>query len=262
MQMKHLQLTEDLQEKASLYAAGAMSESERKEYAIHLEADGCELCRSEVLELQSVMHAFAMDLPGSDPSPNVKMRLMAQAELSVSMRGLQNRAPGRKFEWVAWLISATATAALVAALIVNSNLRDEVFTLSSRLAKLETQVGEQRTTLTALTSPQVRVVDLAGQGTTPQAKARIFWIESEHRLLFFVSELPQAPNNQTYQLWFVPKVGVPVSASVFNTNPDWSATFEVPVPGDIGELKAAAVTTEPAGGLPQPSGSFVLLGAL
>jgi hypothetical protein len=38
--------------------------------------------------------------------------------------------------------------------------------------------------------------------------------------------------------------------------------FEIPVPANIGELKAAAVTTEPAGGLPQPSGSFVLLGAL
>ena len=37
--------------------------------------------------------------------------------------------------------------------------------------------------------------------------------------------------------------------------------FDIPGPETV-DLKAAAVTTEPAGGLPQPSGGFALLGAL
>jgi anti-sigma-K factor RskA len=260
--MKHLQLTEELQEAASLYAAGAMSESERKDYARHLEADNCETCRVEVLELQAAMHSFAMDLPERTPSPNVKMRLMAQAELSASMRGLQNRPERRGYEWVAWIISAAATAALIVVLMLNSSLRKNVDSLSSRVAELESQMTGQRTTLAALTSPSFRVVDLAGKGSASQAGGRIFWKESEHRWLFYVSALPPASKDRTYQLWFVPKSGLPVSAGIFNTNPDGSATIEIPVPGDIGDLKAAAVTTEPAGGLPQPSGSFVLLGTL
>ena len=90
--MKHLQLTDELQEAASLYAAGAMPEGERKVYLQHLETDECEVCRTEVRALQSALHALALDLPESSPSPAAKMRLMAQAEVSASMRGMQNRA--------------------------------------------------------------------------------------------------------------------------------------------------------------------------
>ena len=50
--MRHDQLTDDLQEQASLYAAGAMTEGERKEFARHLEEDQCPVCLSEVSELQ------------------------------------------------------------------------------------------------------------------------------------------------------------------------------------------------------------------
>lgn len=242
--MKHLELTSELQDTAAIYAAGAMPESERRQYARHLEEDGCDLCRKEVLELQAAMHAFALDLPGHAPSPAVKMRLMAQAELSASMRGLQNRPAPRRFEryeWMAWLVSAASTAALIVVLFLNSNLRD---------------------TVNDIESPHVRVVNLAGQGATPKAAARVFWNESQHRWLVYVSDLPPVAKDRAYQAWFVPRNGAPVSAVVFNTSADGTATLQVPVPGDIGELKAVAVTTEPAGGLPQPTGSFVLLGAL
>jgi len=256
--MKHLQLTEELQEAASLYAAGAISESERKAFAYHLEADGCEICRTEVLDLQAAMHSFAMDLRERSPSPSVKMRLMAQAELTASTKELQKPAR-RGYQWAAWLISAAATTALIAVLVMNSGLRKNVELLSARVAELETQMTGQRATLAALTSPRVRVLNLTGQGAAAQAGGRVFWKEREHRWLVFVSALPPAPNDRTYQLWFVPKNGAPVSASVFNTSADGSATLEIPVPENIGELKATAVTTEPAGGLPQPTGSFVLL---
>jgi hypothetical protein len=49
---------------------------------------------------------------------------------------------------------------------------------------------------------------------------------------------------------------------VFNTEPDGSAVIEANVPPNLNDLMAAAVTTEPAGGLPQPSGPFALLGTL
>jgi hypothetical protein len=76
------------------------------------------VCRAEVLALQSALHALALDLPESSPSAAAKMRLMAQAEVSASMRGMQNREPRRQFEWLAWLISAAATAALIVVLFL------------------------------------------------------------------------------------------------------------------------------------------------
>jgi anti-sigma-K factor RskA len=60
----------------------------------------------------------------------------------------------------------------------------------------------------------------------------------------------------------VPQTGNPVNADVFNTRPDGTYTIEVSVPEQLNALKAAAVTVEPAGGVPQPTGPFALVGAL
>jgi len=134
--------------------------------------------------------------------------------------------------------------------------------MNTRILDLEAQLGQERLMLATLTSSDVRVVDLAGQGATPQAGARIFLDQSARKLYVYVRRLPPAPSGRTYQLWFVPKAGNPVSATVFNTSQQGSSLSEVAVPQDVGDLSAAAVTTEPAGGLPQPSGPYALLGKL
>ena len=106
------------------------------------------------------------------------------------------------------------------------------------------------------------MVDLAGQGTNVQARARIFWNQQQKRWFFYVSGLPPAPSDKIYQLWFVPKSGNPVSAKTFNTGANGATEIEIAVPDEITDLKAAAVTTEPFPGLPQPTGPFALLGAM
>ncbi len=105
-------------------------------------------------------------------------------------------------------------------------------------------------------------MNLAGQGLNVRARGRIFWDQSKKKWFFYVRDLPPLPADKSYQLWFVPVSGNPVSAVVFNTATDGSAEKEIDVPEAVVALKAAAVTTEPAGGLPQPSGPFALLGAL
>src|SRR5574341_272708 len=94
--MKHLQLTDELQEKASIYAAGAMPEDERREYMRHLEEDGCTVCTGEVRELQSTASLFGFSLPLETPSETVKSRLMAQAEAAAQ------RPSARPRPWVVW----------------------------------------------------------------------------------------------------------------------------------------------------------------
>jgi len=261
MNMKHTELTDDLQERASLYAAGAMTDSERMEYARHLEEDQCPVCQAEVKELQSAISYFAFTLPPSSPSPMVKTRLMEQARNSAPIEQ-QFR---RRFSWIQWVSAAAALAAIAVVVVLsrtNRDLRHEADLLRSRVAQLEVQVAGQENTIATLTSAGVRVVDLAGQGASVQASGRIFWDQQQKRWLFSVRNLPPAPADKSYQLWFVPKSGNPISATVFNTAADGSLSVEVSVPNEITELKAAAVTTEPLGGRPQPTGAFALLGAM
>ena len=203
--MRHEQLTDDLQEQASLFAAGAMTESERKEYVRHLEEDQCAVCLSEVNELQSAVSMLAFSTASRSPSPSVQQRLLEQARNVASGKPIRSRSLLRRF-WVDLIASSAAIAAIVVAFAVtraNTELRGLIDVLNSRIAQLEVQ-----------------------------------------------------------QLWFVPVSGNPVSAVVFNTATDGSAEIEIDVPEAVVALKAAAVTTEPAGGLPQPSGPFALPGAL
>ena len=263
--MRHRQLTDDLQEQATLYATGAMTDSERKEFARHLEEDQCAVCISEVKELQSVAAMLAFDTAPAEPSPAVYERLMEQARSVAPPKPPRPRLPFLTRYWLQLVTGTAAIGAIAVTLAVtraNTELRRLNQVLSSRIAQLEVQVAQNASYIAMVSAPDVRVVNLAGQGLNVQASGRIFWDQSKRKWLFSVRDLPQLPADKSYQLWFVPASGNPVSAAVFNTEGDGTTRQQIDVPEGLAALKAAAVTTEPAGGLPQPSGAFALLGAL
>jgi anti-sigma-K factor RskA len=261
--MKHTQLTDDLQEQASLYAAGAMTDGERREYARHLEEDQCEVCQSEVDELQAAMSMLAFTVPQARPSPSVKARLMEQAAMNAPRRAVVEVEP--TFRWFNWITAAIAVASIAVTFFVlrtNNELRRELAEQFEKIARLEDQLTGVRRNIALLTSPSVRLRELAGQGANMQASAKIFWDLQQKRWRVYVSDLPPLPADKSYQLWFVTKSGRKVSAKVFNTDANGAYEVEVPVPDDVVDLQAAAVTTEPFGGVPQPTGSFALLGMM
>jgi len=259
--MKHDELTDELQEQAILYAAGALDEEEREKYKRHLEEDDCTVCRAEVVESESAVQSLTFTLPVQTPSDSVKQRLLARAEAaSFSAR----RSPERvkpAYSWGGWLVAAAALVLLAVLFNLNMGLRGQVQSLNARVVELESRMNAQQTLIASFTS-EGRVVNLAGQGETPQARGRIFWNEADRRWHVFVTNLAPASSNRSYQLWFVPVTGNPVSAQVFNTTADGSAEIDIPLPAGITTLKAAAVTEEPAGGSPLPTGKFVLLGSI
>src|SRR5881296_1407876 len=152
--MRHTQLTEDLQEQATLYAAGAMTDSEREEYARHLEEDQCAVCLSEVNELQAAVSLLAFSTAPATPSPAVRERLMEQARSVAPPRAVPSMPsiPWLRRYWTQLITTGAAIAAIVVA-----------FGLYSRLAQVEVEVKRYQDYVLTVTSPDVRVVDLAGQ---------------------------------------------------------------------------------------------------
>src|ERR1051325_6432551 len=236
--MRHTQLTDDLQEQASLYAAGAMTEPERREYVRHLEEDRCAVCVSEVKELQTAASLLAFASPSASPSPAVRQRLLEQARSVAPAEAVRH---GSFFgrHWLEFVTSAVALSALAAVLIVarsNIELRRLTEVLNSRIAQLQVQIAQNQTYIATLTSADVRVVNLAGQGSNVQANGRIFWDQSRRKWFFYVHDLPQLSADKSYQLWFVPPSGNPVSAAVFNTQSDGSAQQQIDLPEGVTAL--------------------------
>ena len=110
-----------------------------------------------------------------------------------------------------------------------------------------------------LESDDVRMLFLGGKGPQPNARAKVFWSERAKRGVLVAGNLaPLAPDRQ-YQLWvFVD--GKPVDAGVFDADPSGRALFESKDLAAIRTAENFAVTVEPRGGLPQPSGPIVLVG--
>ncbi len=132
----------------------------------------------------------------------------------------------------------------------------EVEGQKEQVAALRGQVAQQRELLAILRSPETQVVTLAGLKPSPTARGRMWWTP-EAGGIFVANALPSAPPGKTYQLWAIAG-GKPVSAGAFDVDPKGTGGLRVkPLPG-IQKVDAFAVTLEPAGGLPHPSGEMYL----
>ena len=130
-------------------------------------------------------------------------------------------------------------------------------------AQLREALARQRGVIEVLTSPGLRVGYLQHAKLGISSQGHVLWNERKKAWLFYAFDLPQPPPGKEYQVWFMTEKEGPISAGVFT--PDQSGTGVVlaaPPAKLFGAIKAAAVTLEPAGGLPKPSGEMYLRGSL
>jgi hypothetical protein len=115
--------------------------------------------------------------------------------------------------------------------------------------------------LQVVDSPRLQMIALGGLKPSPQSRGRVLWSPEKREAIFYAYDLPAAPAGKDYQLWVI-EGGTPRSEGVFPVDSSGRASHvlpEVPAPSGVG---AFAVTLEPAGGVPQPTGEMFLLGAV
>jgi anti-sigma-K factor RskA len=189
----------------------------------------------------------------------VRARLLQRVAADAARREVR---PARRRPF--WPILATASLAAAAALLVYlgvtiGELRQEARGRAEELATLRGEVARQRELVALLGASETRAVALAGQEPSPGASARMWWNETRRAGYFVASGLPAVPAGKTYQLWVLAG-GKPISAGTFPVDPRGEATLRVgPMPA-AAPAEVFAVTLEPAGGLPAPSGPMYLAG--
>ena len=90
------------------------------------------------------------------------------------------------------------------------------------------------------------------------ARARALWSRSRG-LVFTAANLPPAPAGKAYQVWVV-TAQAPISAGLLTPDSSGVGTQYYVTPADIAPPVAVAVTLEPAGGVPAPTGERYLIG--
>jgi Anti-sigma-K factor rskA, C-terminal len=166
-------------------------------------------------------------------------------------------------------VAAAAAAAALALLALRGfdtlererSLRHAAEVALARAEAERTAAQGERERLTALIetvgAPAARAVALAGAEGVPSARGRAFVEPVGHRIVLLVYDLPPPPPGRTYQLWTI-EGGTPVSAGTFATSEAGQARHAIATPAQLGDAIFLAVTVEPAGGVPQPTGPIVM----
>jgi anti-sigma-K factor RskA len=251
------------EEDFDLYALGALEGEEKQAIETHVAT--CASCSEKLAEAQGRMALLGLGATEVRPSPGVKEQLMRQIVGSSTGRGgtfavMPKKQPSMFAGWL-WALVPLAggfAVALVFLALHTLQLDSQIGALQSEVQRENAQIAEDRSVIDMLGAKDTVVVSLAEQKQQPLGTARVLY-NAKRGLLVYNGTLPPPPPDKSYQLWLVPANGAPISAGVFESENGGADRITAKVPeGTV--AKAFAVTLEPRGGKPQPTGPFVLLG--
>ncbi|HEV2245252.1 MAG TPA: anti-sigma factor [Terriglobia bacterium] len=242
------------------YVLGVLDAEENRAIEDHLKA--CPDCARKLEQARGLLALIGMAEPVTPPPARAREQLLAR--LRPHPQAKSRLLAHDYWRWAALgLAAATIALLFVTAGFVRRNhaLDQRIADLRAEAARQEAQMERAVAVLQVLTAPDTLRVTLTAANTRPLPQGQAFY-NPRKGLLFYASHLSPSPNARTYQLWLVPQQGKPISAGIFNPGPQGNA--EVVLPSLPKGVKAAAfaVTIEPAGGVPQPTGPKVLIGAI
>jgi hypothetical protein len=213
-----------------------------------------------------VSAALAIGVPQRTPPAELLGRVLAAVGSNAPAEDRRGRA------WTAWLPIAAMLALTTAMGIHAARLQTRVEGLESRLndALMQASLADQRvadsrrvaaelqSAMGVLAAPDLARIDLAGQPAAPSASARALWSRARG-MVFTASNLPPLPEGRVYQVWVVAGTA-PISAGLLTPDASGGGMAYYNTAPDIPAPQAIAVTIEPAGGLPAPTGAFYLMG--
>jgi anti-sigma-K factor RskA len=242
---------DQLREHYELYAIGLAEEPERSEIREHLER-GCEVCMAELNRARELAALVGGTAPLAEPSPKLRQRILASA-------GVETRRMG----WWAPFWAVAAICAMFAAAFFNSREKD----FRNQLAQALDRQREQTIELTRLNEafailngPDTTEASFGGSQPQPP-KGKVF-VNPNQGVLLIASNLPPARSGKIYELWIIPKKGMPAPAGLFQSAAEGTAFYVRRGAVDLNATGAVAVTLENEGGAPQPTSTPIIVAAI
>jgi len=259
--MRHNETYEEL---AALQALGALEGEDARVFEAHL-SDGCTRCEQILADLRVASAALAASARPVAPRPALRGEILASLEKR-SPRAPRPRGNLSSSAGLAWVLAAAASLVLVFIGLDDARLRRERDNfgarnteLASRLTSAQRELARKDLRVRVLESEDIRILSLAGKDPQPEARAKVFWSEKAKRGILLAGNLERLPAGKQYELWVFDQ-GKPVPAGVFDVDEQGRALLESPDLSAIAAAQNFAVTVEPRGGVPAPTGPIVLIG--
>jgi len=261
------------------YALGQLSQEERRDVETHVRE--CDVCAADLRELTIVMEGLAHSPDPVTPPAAIKQRVLASLATQPQQPPLKP-ADGkvvamppysvkiRRGLHPAWLAAAAVIVLGLAAALYSSNatrrlLVDDVQEAQAEAADLRQQLdqymGQADLAGSILTASDMQPIAMSGKENATASTARAYWSPTRG-LLIVANDLPVPPPGRIYQVWVIGG-GKPFSAGLLGEQGAGRGMLIAPPPSGVAPgAVTVAVTDEPPGGLPAPSGAIRLAGSI
>jgi anti-sigma-K factor RskA len=231
------------EEQAALHALGLLDETGRRELLDAAQQDArVDRLAGQFAEAAALL---AYEAPQIEPPPGMRMQIL---RLSAP-----RRLPAKVIPFAAWIPYAIAASLMILGMaeawriaVLKAQLRSEhtqwlaASAETARLNRSNALIGLRLATLEAKDAAYA------------SSKVMVAWDPAQHRGVFSLQNLPAPPPGHDYQLWVLdPHATAPISAGLITG----SRTFAV------NPLSTAspgfAISLEPSGGRPEPTGPIL-----
>lgn len=270
-----------------IYSLGALDGAELRDLKDHLKT-GCSMCEALLKENERLASIIPYSVTGPLPAPSVKDRLFERIHRDQEIKEKALSIPSiNRFKPIWYGLGGIVAAALLIILFVSNlslrgrinNQKLELDSLSKQIAlqsenidSLKIELEKSKAELNSLTNlvssrdeiteflenPNVVVINLVNFQSDMKTRGRILWDTEKNLAYFYGLNLPQAPTGKTYQLWAIADAK-PISIGVFNVDEKGNNLTKLETLPTEGQIQKFAVTLEPAGGVPQPTGQMYLI---
>ena len=267
---------ERFKELCSLYFMGSIEQEELKELKSALESGDDEL-KKIYFDTKRLIEHLPLAVDSIEPPGRVKEKILREIKKESAGKKYKSEKFFNNFSSImgfnkpgfALAVALILFAAVVILVYYSSNLtkliknqENQLVQQEKQLVQLKDEVERNKELLSVLQSKKIEVVIMNGLDVNPSGYGKIIWDPDRRAAILQISNLPSITQDRDYQLWVI-KDNKPISAGVFSiekkNNQNFFKIEELAVT-DKKEINAFAVTLEPKGGVPQPTGDMYLLG--
>jgi len=258
------------------YAAGCLQGKELEDFEAYLQTATAQE-RNDLAELVNTVSLLPLALERKTPPESVREELLKQTRLSPRARDsveertkeMAGKIPRpRPSGWRAWMpfgLTFAGLAMVIGFAVYVAGLLNTIESQNRRLVELQDQLQRKEELLGVLSAKQVDMVLMSGLPSNPTSYGKIIWDREKRIAILQVSNLPPVPSDKDYQLWVIKSAdgGQPISAGVFAVGSTESFYFKIEqlAVTNPREIAAFAITLEPKGGVPAPTGAMYVAGS-